>query len=298
MKPSHRKLLGFVILLLFVLPLGLSVAQAFREGRQQALNRALIAAIKNNDAKAVITALAKGANPNARDLQPDHRSAWQRLWDSLQRKRLQTDDAPTALLVALEMHLDVNLVKYQDVFPPENVPLVTALLDAGATANVAESNGTTPLMWAAMSKKRETVRLLLDRGAEINTRDTNGCNALYCTAPENDPALVRLLLAHGAQVNVTGIEGSPLAQAAAGGQAVSIRILLDSGAKVNSRDLTGETPLYRAVRRNHADCVKLLIARGAQVNAKDDGGNTPLSMAQFYGYQEIANMLKKAGAKK
>jgi len=49
MNASRRKLLGLVILLVLFLPLAISVAVAFREVHQQALNRTLIGAIKKND---------------------------------------------------------------------------------------------------------------------------------------------------------------------------------------------------------------------------------------------------------
>jgi ankyrin repeat protein len=290
MKPSRRKLLGLVVLLLLVLSLCRSVAQAFREGRQQTLNRALITAIKKNDANAVIALLAKGADANAEDLLPGHQSAWQRIWDSLRQKHVSLADTPTALLVTLKIN-DAG------TFPPENVPLVKALLDAGAAVNVSDKDQMTPLMWAVLSTKLETVSLLLDRGATINTRDAGECTALYYACSQSDQSLVKLLIARGAQVNITGYGGrSPLERAALYGRSATVRMLLDSGADVNFRDKEGVTPLSCAAFAGNADCVKLLLARGAQVNTKDNEGNTPLARAP--GYQEIVNMLKKAGAKK
>jgi ankyrin repeat protein len=292
MKPLRRKLLGVVIVVALVLPFGVSVAEAFRQGRQQAANRTLIAAIKKNDAKAVTTTLAKGADPNAKDLPPDPRGVWQRVWDSLRRKRLQTGDAPTALLVALEMNDDLE-------FPPENVPIVKVLLDAGANVNVSNKYGQTPLICAAVSPKRETVRLLLDRGAKINARDNRGCTALFCAASTSDTSVVQLLLARGAQVNITHNDGiSPLAVAALEGETPNVRLLLESSSEVNSRDTDGDTPLLNAAMRDHADCVKLLLARGAQVNTKNNEGDTPLSLAQGNKDAQVIKMLKDAGAKK
>jgi len=296
MKSSRRKLLGLVILLVLFLPLAISVVEAYREVHQQALNHGLIAAIKKNDTPTVISLLSKGADPNAKDFPPDTRSAWQRICDSLRRKRIQPAHASTALLVALAMRLDLD-IKSLTLFPPENVPLVKALLDAGANVNVADEYGNTPLIWAAVAMKRTTARLLLDRGAKIMSRSIDGATALYCAATQGDPSLIQMLLARGAQVNVPGIGGeSPLAKAVSSRKIISVRLLLNSGAEVNARSADGGTPLSRAVVVGRADCVKLLLARGAQVNTKDNEGDTPLILAQ--GNPKIVTLLKKAGAKK
>ena len=41
----------------------------------------------------------------------------------------------------------------------------------------------------------------------------------------------------------------------------------------------------------------LLIAKGADVNAKNQGGRTPLTFAEKNGHSEIAELMRKHGAK-
>jgi len=46
-------------------------------------------------------------------------------------------------------------------------------------------------------------------------------------------------------------------------------LLIDKGADVNAKDITGETALMVAAERGHTEIVKLLIGRGADVNARN-----------------------------
>ena len=45
------------------------------------------------------------------------------------------------------------------------------------------------------------------------------------------------------------------------------------------------------------EVVELLIAKGADLNAKDMSGDTPLNVATIMREQEIAELLRKNGAK-
>ena len=99
--------------------------EADREVRQQALNRKLVGAIQKNDNPLTVSLLAKGADPNVRDLPRDTRSTGLWVWERLRGKRSAIENTPTALLAAL-----AGTGAFQ--FAPENVPLVNALLNAGA----------------------------------------------------------------------------------------------------------------------------------------------------------------------
>jgi ankyrin repeat protein len=291
MKSSHKKLIGLAILLLFLVPLGMSGNKVYRELRQPELNHALIAAAKRGDTAAVVSLLREGADPNARDLPPDARSMWLRLWDRIRGKTSPTEDGPAALLVALSANK-------RNQFPPENVPLAKVLLNAGASVNISDQDGTTPLMLATQAKRHETVRLLLETGAKVNTRDHRGDTVISDAAAIGDSVLSNVLLSHGSIVNTRSIYGrTPLHYAASNGQIVTTRLLLENRADVNARDTDGETALNNTVFMGHVDCVKLLISWGAQVNTGDIVGRTPLFWAQDHKDSALVKMLTKAGAK-
>jgi hypothetical protein len=298
MKPVRKKLIGLAILLVFLVSLGMAGKIVYRGVRQPELNNALIAAVKKNDTAAVVALLREEADANARDLPSDTRSMWWRVWDILRGKHLAVGPSPTALVVALDTDDGEN-------FPPENVPLVRALLDRGARVNTSGECGpyvcdSAPLLLAAEGDKQETVRLLLDRGANVRAKDSAGHTALFWAVDKSDPAMVKLLLARGSLVNVIaadGTERTPLHIAALNRRADVLRLLLASGGDINAREHDDTTPLADAVMCGDTACVKLLLEKGANVNDKDSTGKSLLRSAQENGYAEVVQMLKKAGAK-
>ena len=55
---------------------------------------------------------------------------------------------------------------------------VKLLLDYGANPNIADANGTTPLIYAVQFSHTEIVDLLLKKGASVNYKDPNGFTAI------------------------------------------------------------------------------------------------------------------------
>jgi len=67
------------------------------------------------------------------------------------------------------------------------------LLQAGCDVNAADSNGRTPLMYAARYRRGATVRLLLERGANIKARDKDGMTALDLAKQPDNQEVIKLL---------------------------------------------------------------------------------------------------------
>jgi len=291
MKSSRKKLMATVILFLFLAPFGVAVKKAYRELRQPELNSALIVAVKRNDTPSVMALLAQGADANAVDIPPDTRSQWSRLWDYLRRKPLPKVEGTSALFVALPW---VN----EGSVPVENVPLIRALLNAGADVNVVDQHERDPLLsWAILTSRRETARLLLERGARVDIAGRFGASALHLAAMKHDSDLVQLLLERGALVNAKNDDGdTPLHWAARNSQTPNMRLLMAHGSDINALDAIGEPPLVEAICYGNADCVKLLLARGALVNTKDSGGDTPLAYAVERNNTEYVRLLLARGA--
>ena len=75
------------------------------------------------------------------------------------------------------------------------------------------------------------------------------------------------------------------------------RFLIQRGADVNQRDEHGMTPLMEAAHLNMVEVVPVLIEAGADLDARSTAyGTTALVLATDHNFEEIAEMLRKAGA--
>lgn len=140
------------------------------------------------------------------------------------------------------------------------------------------------------------VRLFLLSGMDPNTKDEIGTPALVAAA--NYPELLEILLNAGAHVNARSSEGATsLMIASANGNISSINLLCSKLAFVNEQTDNGVTALMLAVGGRHYEAVKRLLLLGANPNMKDKNGYSPLKLAESLGENDIASLLRSAGAK-
>jgi ankyrin repeat protein len=140
------------------------------------------------------------------------------------------------------------------------------------------------------------VRLLLKQNSNPNERDSDGSTPLAWAATRTNSEIAAMLLKAGADPNLTNELGiGPLALAIVNGSAAMVTELLAHGADPNVARENGETPLMTAARLGHVDVMKLLLAKGAAVNARDRKfGQTALMWAA--GRPDAVSMLVEHGA--
>lgn len=81
------------------------------------------------------------------------------------------------------------------------------------------------------------------------------------------------------------------------GDSLTIDLLLQDGADVDSADAQGNRPLHEAARCGHLDVVQVLLANGAKIDAKTDPlGVSALMLAIEHGHQDIVRLLISRGA--
>ncbi|QMW26206.1 hypothetical protein G4B84_001451 [Aspergillus flavus NRRL3357] len=197
-----------------------------------------------------------------------------------------------------------------------NDNIIKMLLEKGAAVEAKDNTGRTPLSWAAESSRNEnSIRILLERGAEIESKDDAGRTPLSWAAGrckpdaydfydtsimgdpgisdgENDMNIIKMLLQAGANVESKDINGrTPLSWAAQGSsKKIPIRVL----PKKQEEGLVnlGTYTSTRMIR----DITELLLEAGADLNAKDHHGRTPLRWATDCGNEKVVKLLESAGA--
>ena len=183
--------------------------------------------------------------------------------------------------------------------------IVRLLIDAGADVNYVlpkqgfpskNATGTSALLVAVKKGNEEIVQALIEAGADVNyslpkqdllSDSIGGLSALLLAVSESNEAIVRLLIEAGVDVNATLPEQGFTARKSTGG--VSALIL--------------------AVNSGQQEIVRLLIEAGADVSYQIPGkrrmgknpktaGLTALRVAKAKDHSGIAELLRKAGAKR
>jgi ankyrin repeat protein len=181
-----------------------------------------------------------------------------------------------------------------------DVALLESHLREGAPANVQTSDGTTPLLFAALYAAPDAVRLLLDHGADPNAANKAGAAPLLFAAGSFEK--VRLLLDRGANVNAASALGNtPLIAAAAHPANLEvIKLLLDKGANVHAQNANHVSALAAAVLADDPAAVRFFLERGckpAQIaNLFGAAGSSLLEQAAGNGSLEIVELLLAHGA--
>jgi len=206
----------------------------------------LLEAATRGDLKDVELALMKGADVNARD-KMGRTGLLIAMQGSASEYRVIGANEPIARLL-LERGASINvqdnegwspLLKLLDQWA-DQPELVKFLIDRGANVNAQMKNGRTPLMVAARLGREDRIRILLDKSAQVNVSDAGGKTALMeaitCRWDSDNRALA-LLLQHSVNLDAVDTEGrSAVDYAARAGLLERAELLLAKGAMVKNRD--------------------------------------------------------------
>ena len=158
--------------------------------------------------------------------------------------------------------------------------LAQRLLEAGASVQAQDREGSMALIHAARAGQSAMIKLLLDHGANINQRNIKGATPLFVAAENNRVRAAQDLLDHGADVNLPGRSNvSALSAAAFAGSGKIVDLLIARGADVQWQDSTGKTAVVYAAARGFAAIVESLLASGVDVNARYGNDLTVLMWA-------------------
>ena len=272
----------------------------------------LMAAARTGNPEAVSLILSHGADVNAREETLGENAL---MWAA-------AENHPEVVKLLIDRGADVNARSSNIAWPKDRfglegvltilphgrwTPLMYAarqgslgaartLVEAGATLNVLDPDGTTAMVVAIINGHYDVAAMLAEKGADPNIADTAGMAALYAavdmntlgevygrpgrksTSPVSAIELMTVLLAHGADPNaqlrsnalqrahtpgepLLGALTTPLMRAAKHGDAAAIRLLLDHGADP------------ALAQRNHTTALMFAagLGRGQGVFTKDIG---------------------------
>jgi ankyrin repeat protein len=190
-----------------------------------------------------------------------------------------------------------------------------------AIAGARNDQGLSLLMQASYFQRKELVQLLLDAAPPIDIFEAATVPGMADRAArllEDDPSLAmawsvdgftplhlsayfgrikvaELLLGQGADpdaVSRNAMSLRPLHSAAASRSLEIMKLVLDRGASVNSRQHGGWTPLHSAASHGDLAAIELLLARGADARLLSDDGKTAFDMAVDKGHIDASRLLQ------
>ena len=178
------------------------------------------------------------------------------------------------------------------------VSVVVTLIAKGATLNLTDNSGSTPLHYAVSRNYPSVVAALIaaDEKVSLNVADALGLTPLHWAV--GNVTIVDSLIEADANVTLKDNFGkTPLHYAATGGFYDVVVGLLAEDADVNAQDNNDQTPLHNAAKNGHPDVVAVLLAEDAVVNLKDKDGKTPLHLAVDGDHSSVVRSLILLGGR-
>lgn len=162
---------------------------------------------------------------------------------------------------------------------PTSRSLEQELSVSTSTIDLADSEGRTPLSWAAERGNALAVKTLLQYGASLSSKSITCMTPLHYAAKAPESACLNILLDKGASVTAKNKWNQTPLNIAAYIQNDSsfIAPLLDHGADINERDCYSSSALSCATFMNNISTARYLISRGADINSQDSLGITVLN---------------------
>lgn len=225
--------------------------RSIRAAKALQLDRRLIVAVRDKDARTVSMLLDRGADANAtaeiaelEESEPP--TVWAICRDLLRGRRKQRTEASVPLLlltfqafrhyVATRNGENVVRLSESELYPSgEDTASLKSLLDHGANLNTVY-RGYSTAQWAAANRCSAALRMLIERGAPPDGPQGTFVSPLCAYAggdmPEDDE-MAAFLVHHGADVNFVGLSGAALDVAADRHNGEMMELLVSLGARAS-----------------------------------------------------------------
>lgn len=173
-----------------------------------------------------------------------------------------------------------------------NRQVVALFLSARVNTEIANDQGWTPLMVAAIKGHTLITSQLLQHHANVRARDLVGNTALHWAVEVGQAETVKLLLDNHAEIDVLNNDGlTPLLQATIRRDLGIVLTLLDKGVNINQVSTNGGTALHTAAGNGYIEIVRALLHDSADTRIKNHDGDTPLMLAQKFGHAAVVKLL-------
>lgn len=160
--------------------------------------------------------------------------------------------------------------------------LISMLIDAGAVAEVMDSNRFTPMIEACRYGNIAIIKALLAHGANPDNAIEDGTTAFQLCADSANAEVLQQMVSLGATLSAENDYGqTALMFAANAGNVDTLRYLASNGADINQQTQQGYSPLFFAIKSHNLAAVTTAIALGADVSATAKDGTTATQLGVY-----------------
>ena len=128
----------------------------------------------------------------------------------------------------------------------------------------------------------------------IEEFSSDGFTGLGLAAYFGNEDVTRYFLLNGSDPNIPSQNGYnvfPIHSAIANNHIIIVKMLLESGANVNVKQMAAVTPLHSAAKNGNIELIILLLEAGADITVEMEGGKIPADLAAEQGFAELAKIL-------
>ena len=170
------------------------------------------------------------------------------------------------------------------------------LIEMGADVNAQDSLSQTPLTLVSHREDNtETMKLLLEKGADVNIPDYCKFSPIHMTCKEGYLEGTRLLLEKGANLETYNGHGySPFGLGLLKEHKDVCELLLKKEPKLLNKIVDtalGDYPIHVASKGGNSEIIKLLLNKGSYITSKNKEGLSPIHLVTRCGNIRIAKLL-------
>nr|XP_019598522.1 PREDICTED: ankyrin repeat domain-containing protein 55 [Rhinolophus sinicus] len=181
-----------------------------------------------------------------------------------------------------------------------DVRLLTVLMQQSnlSEINHQDTEGMTPLHWAAFHNQPQHTQMLLKKGADPTLVDKDFKTALHWAVQSGNRILCSTILSHHqgpSIINYDDESGKTCVHiaAAAGFSDIITELARVPECNLQALDVDDRTPLHWAAAAGKAECVQSLLELGMDSNLRDINESTPLAYALYCGHMACVKLLSQ-----
>ena len=206
----------------------------------------------------------------------------------LRSKNIKMVDLLLKYNAKVDMKTSGGITALQIAVENNDQEIASSILLHHVNVNTIDEDGNSPLLLALKNHNTKIIKILLAHGANVNMTKKEEDWPLLIAAKNNNIEIITMLLNHGANVN-------PTAQMEMNRTAWEYSPWRNSHNPYpyEESEIVLNTPLLIAVKNNNIKIIKMLLNHGADIETRNKDGESPLSVAIQKNKIELIEMLLK-----